>query len=83
MNEWANAIQTFHNCNVQVSQDETVTKTTQLDILSARRTTLRKRAKAAAGLNQEVSDENDENEQLMIKNQVDNIKKAVLKEKSD
>lgn len=74
---------TFHNCNVQVSQDTKVTTQTQLDILSARRVSLRKRAKAAAGLNQQITDENDTNEELMVQNQVDNIKKAVLKEKSD
>lgn len=82
MNEWSNAIRTFHNCNVEVAKDETEVTKTQLDVLSAKRKTLRKRLSQNESLKQELDDENNASEVLMVQKQVDSIKNAVLKEKS-
>lgn len=43
MMEWSNAIKNFHNCNVAVAKDESEVTVTEMDVLSAKRKTLRKR----------------------------------------
>lgn len=66
MTEWANAIRTFHNCNVQVAKDENQVTPTQLDVLSARRKMLRKRQLQNEGMKQELDEENNAAEVLMV-----------------
>lgn len=83
MTEWASAIKNFHNCNVAVAKDETEVTPTQLDMLSSRRKTLRKRIQQNEMVKKELDEENNSSEVLMVQKQVDNIKTAVMKEKSE
>lgn len=83
MTEWASAIKNFHNCNVQVAKDETEVTPTQLDMLSSRRKTLRKRIQQNEMVKKELDEENNSSEVLMVQKQVENIKTAVMKEKSE
>jgi len=83
MNEWASAIKNFHNCNVAVAKDETEVTPTQLDMLSSKRKTLRKRIKQNEMVKQELDEEQNSAEVLMVQKQVENIKNAVMKEKSE
>ena len=82
MTEWTEAIKTFHNCKVEIAQDETVTQKSNVDVLKERSRILRRRIVDDEKTNKEYNNEEDNNEVLMVKRFMDEVKKEVVKEKS-
>lgn len=66
MIEWSTAIKNFHNCNVAIAKDETEVTPTEMDVLSSKRKTLRKRIQDNEGLKAEMDNENNASEVLMV-----------------
>lgn len=82
MIEWTEAIQTFHNCKVEIAQNEVVTQKSNVDVLKDRQKILKRRLIDEEKTNKEYSNEEDNNEMLMVKRFMDEVKKEVVKEKS-
>lgn len=82
LTEWTEAIKTFHNCKVEIAQDEVVTQKSNVDVLKERQRILKRRLIDEEKTNKEYSNEEDNNEMLMVKRFMDEVKKEVTKAKS-
>lgn len=79
---WQNAIVTFHNCNVKIVKEEQIKVKPNFNFLTDRLKKLKKRVEEEEKVDKEFTKSEDDQEVLMVKRQVDEMKKAIAQKKA-